>query len=158
MRKTLSALVLVTAVGFAALTGCASSASTEASTTPTESTSAATAEETPAETTASDESALEACAQLADLQTESSDLMDVVSSGDMSKATEALASMEEKLRELAGEITNPEVKAAVTQMADAYTSLSEALEKAQSGDASGLTDVTTELQDAASALTTACTS
>ncbi|MFT4230022.1 MAG: hypothetical protein QM602_07030 [Microbacterium sp.] len=158
MRKTLSVLVIATAVGFATLTGCASTAPAETSSTPAESQSAAATEETPAETTSSDESALDACAKLADVQLDSTDMMDELSSGDMTKTAESLAKIEAELREAASAISNPEVKAAVTQMADAYTSLSEALEKAQSGDVSGLTDVTTELQAAATALTTACAS
>ncbi|MFT4136978.1 hypothetical protein [Microbacterium sp.] len=133
MRKPLTALLLVSGLGAASLTGCAASA----------------AETTPSATAQSTADACEvAQTALPELQDEISATLAEASSGDYSTVVESITALERKLGETADKITDADVKSALDDFGVAVGEFAGVFDGVADGDLTVLTGKAAEMQQA----------
>jgi hypothetical protein len=165
MRKPLiPAVVLLASAGLFAFSGCSAPAAepeteeTTSQSTPAEATGEA---EAPAGEQTVDESCAIANSALLEVQTEVSDAFSGMTEGDFQGAADALALVQGQLEEASGQVTNPEVKAAIDGVLEDFTVVSEQIAVAASGgaeavDQEALSTAATNLQEGAQEMQTLC--
>lgn len=169
MRKPLiPTLVLLASAGLVALTGCSAPVELNADDEPTNSSSQAPSEPSASEeeeTSAGEQTVAESCAiaqeTLSTVQSEMTDALSDMGSGDIASVIAALETFEVRLGEAVDEVTNPEVDAALTDFQGAFSSFTDLLAGAESGgpeslDQAAVQDASTELQTSAQGIQELC--
>lgn len=154
--KTLSALVLAVGLSVVALTGCSGGTATPASS--SSSSSGASQEAEPSEAS-SDQSVADACttatASVSGLQSELTDISTDVQAGNFSVVAEKLNTLTTTLQTTAGDISNSEVKGALTTLAEKVGDFAGIFAGATDGDLAGFADKVDELQTVSQEVATA---
>ena len=139
MRTSLPALALLTVLSAATLTGC--------------SVGVVAGDGDGGKAAASTQSVADACkiasTSMADVQSDMSDSLSGLGTGDVSGAADAMTKLGDKLGEAEGNVTNAKVKAALATMGDDVTKFAELLAKAKDGGVQALAGDATEIQSLA---------
>lgn len=170
MRKPLiPTLVLLASAGMLALTGCSPTAGPSVGDESTTTTSQAPAPETAPSASApatAEQSIAESCAlaegALSKVQSELTGALSDITGGDISGVIAALESFEAQLGETVGQITNPDVSAAMSKFYGEFASVNDLLATAQEGglesvDQAALREASTKLQTSAQEIQALCT-
>ncbi|MDN3494328.1 hypothetical protein QL996_00115 [Planococcus sp. APC 4015] len=156
--KTLSALVLAAGLGAVALTGC-SGASAPASTSSASSAPSASSETTEAPAASGDQSVEDACAtataSVSALQSDLTSISTDVSEGNFTVVAEKLGALNTSLETAAAEISNSEVKGALTTLGEKVGDFAAIFTGVADGDMTAFTTKVEELQTVSQEVATA---